>query len=67
MTEKPETTRGIGCPKCGCKHAKVTHTEPQENGTIRRRKVCRNCGRRYRTFETPLPPSQAGNDVERYM
>ena len=45
--------RGIECPKCGCCHFFTTHTEPLRDGRIRRRKVCRHCGRKMVTFEAP--------------
>jgi transcriptional regulator NrdR family protein len=44
--------RGISCPKCGCRHFYTTHTEPLRDGRVRRRKVCRYCGRKVLTFET---------------
>ncbi len=51
---KPSTKeRGIVCPRCGCRHFKTTHTEPLRDGRIRRRKVCRHCGRKIVTFEAP--------------
>lgn len=43
---------GIVCPQCGCRHFNTTHTEPLRNGRIRRRKVCRHCGRKIVTFES---------------
>jgi len=43
--------RGIECPQCGCRHFYTTHTEPLRDGHIRRRKVCRHCGRKLVTFE----------------
>jgi transcriptional regulator NrdR family protein len=46
-----KTERGIECPQCGCRHFKTTHTEPIRSGRIRRRKICRNCGRKIVTFE----------------
>lgn len=52
--------RGIACPRCGCCHLRTTHTEPLRNGRIRRRKVCRHCGRRMVTYE--LPPRLVGPD-----
>jgi transcriptional regulator NrdR family protein len=52
----PESPRGIECPKCGCRHFHTTHTEPLRDGRIRRRKLCRHCGRRVVTFEAPEPP-----------
>ncbi|GAB6188214.1 hypothetical protein [Thermopirellula anaerolimosa] len=55
--------RGIACPRCGCCHFRTTHTEPLPSGRIRRRKVCRHCGRRMVTYE--IPPGRAGAD--RYM
>lgn len=50
--ETAEPSRGIQCPKCGCRHMvdpqppnwHVTNTY-QRQGYIRRRRVCRNCGR----------------------
>lgn len=48
--------RGISCPKCGCRHFYTTHTEPLRDGRVRRRKVCRYCGRRIVTYEVPIGP-----------
>ncbi len=48
------TSRGIECPKCGCRHFYTTHTEPLRDGRIRRRKECRHCGRRIVTYEAPM-------------
>ncbi len=45
--------RGIECSQCGCRHFYTTHTEPLRDGRIRRRKVCRHCGRKMVTFEHP--------------
>lgn len=40
------------CPWCGYEHDKVVDSRPAEQGTtIRRRRECRSCGRRYTTFE----------------
>ena len=49
---------GLVCPKCGCMHFPepsaekwdVTHTKPG-HGYIRRRRVCRHCGRVITTRE----------------
>jgi transcriptional regulator NrdR family protein len=43
---------GIACPTCGCRHFYTTHTEPLRDGRIRRRKVCRHCGRKVLTYES---------------
>ncbi len=53
-----KSSRGIECPKCGCRHFYTTHTEPLGDGRIRRRKECRHCGRRIVTYETPVAPSR---------
>jgi transcriptional regulator NrdR family protein len=50
--------RGIVCPRCGCRHLKTTHTEPLRDGRIRRRKVCRHCGRKIVTFEAMPAPAR---------
>ena len=44
-------TRGIACPKCGCRHFEVIKTKPHD-GEISRRKQCRNCKQRVTTMET---------------
>jgi transcriptional regulator NrdR family protein len=56
--------RGICFPRCGCRHFKTTHTEPLRNGRIRRRKVCRHCGKKIVTFEAP-PAAQQGPECYR--
>jgi transcriptional regulator NrdR family protein len=54
-TSKPEILpRGIECLQCGCRHFYTTHTEPLRDGRIRRRKVCRHCGRKLVTYEAPI-------------
>ncbi len=50
---------GIRCPSCGCADLRdplgpgweITHTK-KVPGAIRRRRVCRNCGKAVRTRET---------------
>jgi transcriptional regulator NrdR family protein len=51
--------RGICCPRCGCRHFYTTHTEPLRDGRVRRRKVCRHCGRKMLTFETVVGATQS--------
>lgn len=55
---KSNDDRGIACPLCGCRHFCTTNTEPLRDGRIRRRKVCRHCGRKIVTHETPLNDAQ---------
>lgn len=43
-------TRGIECPKCGCRDLRVNGTVRQVN-FITRYRVCRNCGTKLRTRE----------------
>jgi len=43
--------RGLECPKCGCRHFRVLHTRSVTPSRIRRRRECRNCGRRVTTYE----------------
>ena len=47
---------GIGCPRCGCRASKVTHTY-RADGRIERRRVCLNCGRPVATVEQVKPPA----------
>ncbi len=41
------------CPFCGYKESKVMDSRPTEEGSsIRRRRECLNCGKRFTTYET---------------
>ena len=41
------------CPSCGCLDSKVTDSRPvDDGGSIRRRRECLQCGRRFTTYET---------------
>lgn len=51
QTDGFERRRGLVCRRCGCTHFEVTHTIRKPNGTIRRRRVCRHCGRAIMTEE----------------
>ena len=51
MTEKEQTSIGMFCRRCGCQHCSVSNTERLKNGSVRRRRTCRNCGYRFVTFE----------------
>jgi len=55
--------RGICCPRCGCRHFHTTHTEPLRDGRVRRRKVCRHCGRKLLTFESTAAKPSTGKPV----
>jgi len=39
------------CPYCGSDSTRTLETRDSQNNTIRRRKECLNCGRRYTTYE----------------
>jgi len=40
------------CPYCACENTQVKDSRPtEENQTIRRRRVCEDCGGRFTTFE----------------
>ena len=41
------------CPYCGYLESKVVDSRPtDEGGSIRRRRECQSCGRRFTTYET---------------
>lgn len=43
------------CPYCGVDNAsKVVDTTHEKEGGTRRRRECKNCGKRYSTFEQPI-------------
>lgn len=54
--QQTKDVRGIRCPKCGCGHWRVIYTRPAWQGALRRRRECRNCGKRITTRESQ--PSQ---------
>jgi len=39
------------CPYCGSENLKTLETRDSENNTVRRRKECAECGRRFTTYE----------------
>ena len=39
------------CPNCGIDDDKVIDSRPTENASIRRRRECKACGRRFTTYE----------------
>jgi transcriptional regulator NrdR family protein len=54
MTEKDQPAVGMYCRRCGCQHCSVSNTERLKNGSVRRRRICRNCGYRFVTFEVTI-------------
>lgn len=46
-----EVSRGIMCPKCGCRDWRVVYKRPLTAGREQRRRACRNCGHRVTTTE----------------
>jgi len=59
MKQSEGQKAGIVCPQCGCRQFYTTHTEPLRDGRIRRRKLCRYCGRKVLTFESTTVGSGA--------
>jgi transcriptional regulator NrdR family protein len=53
-TETENKKVGICCPQCGGSQLRTTHTEPLQDGRIRRRKTCRNCGHKLVTYESRI-------------
>lgn len=44
--------RGLACPDCGCRDLRASHTyRTGPANSIRRRRVCRRCGRVVHTYE----------------
>ncbi|MBR1709090.1 MAG: transcriptional repressor NrdR [Clostridia bacterium] len=39
------------CIFCGCTESRVVDSRPTDEGTIRRRRECEQCGRRFTTYE----------------
>lgn len=55
MTERPGDAPKVACPACGSFHSAVKEGRSVDNGTYRRRRECRTCGRRFSTIEIYLP------------
>jgi transcriptional regulator NrdR family protein len=52
---KPDSdtrSRGLECPRCGCRHLYVLYTRQRLKKILRVRE-CRHCGRRIKTYEQP--------------
>lgn len=47
------------CIRCGGNTARVLDSRPQEDGTVKRRRVCASCGARFTTTEKPLETEEA--------
>jgi len=43
--------RGLRCRRCGCQHLRVLYTRRASGGRLVRRRECRNCGKRFSTWE----------------
>jgi transcriptional repressor NrdR len=41
----------VKCPYCGLEGIRTLETRDSQNNTLRRRKECLNCGRRFTTYE----------------
>ncbi|HVT79154.1 MAG TPA: hypothetical protein VHM90_00740 [Phycisphaerae bacterium] len=47
----PETSKGLVCRACGCRHFRVLYTRRASEDRVLRRRICRHCGRRITTYE----------------
>ena len=47
----PREQRGLVCHRCGCEQFRVIYTRRAWGGAVRRRRECRNCGKRISTTE----------------
>lgn len=52
--------KGLRCPKCGCRRARLLDTR-----SLRRRRECEHCGCRYITVETVFAVVQQRNTTGR--
>ena len=46
------------CPNCGSDNVRVKETMPGTGSTVYRRRMCCDCGNRFRTSETLLDDSE---------
>ncbi len=53
MADDQKDQRGLACRQCGCRHLIVIYTRPASGGRLVRRRECRNCGKRFTTYEKP--------------
>lgn len=43
--------RGLSCTRCGDRRLRVVYTRARRGAKLIRRRECRNCGRRFTTWE----------------
>ena len=53
-TPPKESSRGLECRYCGCRHFRVIYTRRGWGGKLIRRRECRHCGKRMTTWERPV-------------
>ncbi|MBQ8430812.1 MAG: transcriptional repressor NrdR [Clostridia bacterium] len=58
------------CIFCGCEESKVVDSRDLKDSSIRRRRECANCGKRYTTYETietnPMVVTNVDNEREAF-
>lgn len=56
------TSVGTPCTQCGARSSAVIDSRPQDDGAVRRRRLC-SCGFRYTTWESTDDPKDRGLTV----
>ncbi|HOQ06017.1 MAG TPA: hypothetical protein PKY88_12485 [Anaerohalosphaeraceae bacterium] len=51
---KVKPPKGLVCKACGGRKFKVLYTRPAHDSRLMRRRQCRNCGRRFTTWESTV-------------
>jgi len=49
--DRAQDKRGLECRSCGCRHSRVIYTRPGWGAKLIRRRECRDCGKRFTTYE----------------
>ena len=55
----------MNCPKCNSRKIEVNDSRPSEMNSIRRRRICRECGYRFTSYELTIEQIIANNNMIR--
>lgn len=67
MPQKITFAQRTSCPRCEAAALRVMESRPSHNGTVRRRKVCEECGYRFTTREITEDQYQQFQESQRIL
>ena len=55
----------MNCPYCNSRKIEVMDSRPSENNSVRRRRICKECNKRFTTYEMTLNEIEKNNNFIR--